>query len=209
MKLKYILTIAAAAAFLVPMSSCSDFLDQEPDKILSDDQIFNDPIMIQSTLANFYGRLEGKHWGQRTKDGDGSYSMTILDEAAKCDGGPDTRTEFEDDRWRTCDYEFIRNLNQFIQGVRTYTEVAESERTRYEAEARFLRAWVYFCMGRGLGGMPIVGDEVFSYEEGQDISAMQIPRSTEAERLLIISSNFREVGVTLPTEPHEQPSGQH
>lgn len=201
MKLKYILTIAAAAAFLVPMSSCSDFLDQEPDKILSDDQIFNDPIMIQSTLANFYGRMEGKQWGQRTKDGDGSYSMTILDEAAKCDGGPDTRTEFEDDRWRTCDYEFIRNLNQFIQGVRTYTEVAESERTRYEAEARFLRAWVYFCMGRGLGGMPIVGDEVFSYEEGQDISAMQIPRSTEAELYDYIISECTAVADNLPTTP--------
>ena len=201
MKLKYILTIAAAAAFLVPMSSCSDFLDQEPDKILSDDQIYNDPIMIQSTSANFYGRMEGKQWGQRTKDGDGSYSMTILDEAAKCDGGPDTRTEFEDDRWRTCDYEFIRNLNQFIQGVRTYTEVAESERTRYEAEARFLRAWVYFCMGRGLGGMPIVGDEVFSYEEGQDISAMQIPRSTEAELYDYIISECTAVADNLPTTP--------
>ena len=201
MKLKYILTIAAAAAFLVPMSSCSDFLDQEPDKILSDDQIFNDPIMIQSTLAIFYGRMEGKQGGQRTKDGDGSYSMTILDEAAKCDGGPDTRTEFEDDRWRTCDYEFIRNLNQFIQGVRTYTEVAESERTRYEAEARFLRAWVYFCMGRGLGGMPIVGDEVFSYEEGQDISAMQIPRSTEAELYDYIISECTAVADNLPTTP--------
>lgn len=201
MKLKYILTIAAAAAFLVPMSSCSDFLDQEPDKILSDDQIFNDPIMIQSTLANFYGRMEGKQWGQRTKDGDGSYSMTILDEAARCDGGPDTRTEFEDDRWRTYDYEFLRNLNQFIQGVRTYTEVAESERIRYEAEARFLRAWVYFCMGRGLGGMPIIGDEVFSYEEGQDISAMQIPRSTEAELYDYIISECTAIADNLPATP--------
>lgn len=201
MKLKYILTIAAAAAFLVPMSSCSDFLDQEPDKILSDDQIFNDPIMIQSTLANFYGRMEGKQWGQRTKDGDGSYSMTILDEAARCDGGPDTRTEFEDDRWRTYDYEFLRNLNQFIQGVRTYTEVAENERIRYEAEARFLRAWVYFCMGRGLGGMPIIGDEVFSYEEGQDISAMQIPRSTEAELYDYIISECTAIADNLPATP--------
>lgn len=201
MKLRYILTIAAAAAFLVPMSSCSDFLDQEPDKILSDDQIFNDPIMIQSTLANFYGRMEGKQWGQRTKDGDGSYSMTILDEAARCDGGPDTRTEFEDDRWRTYDYEFLRNINQFIQGVRTYTEVAESERIRYEAEARFLRAWVYFCMGRGLGGMPIIGDEVFSYEEGQDISAMQIPRSTEAELYDYIISECTAIADNLPATP--------
>ena len=127
MKLKYILTIAAAAAFLVPMSSCSDFLDQEPDKILTDEQIFGDAVMIKSVLANYYGRMEGKQWGQRTKDGDGSYSMTILDEAARCDGGPDTRTEFEDDRWRTYDYEFIRDLNQFLAGVRATTALDATE----------------------------------------------------------------------------------
>ena len=201
MKLKYILTIAAAAAFLVPMSSCSDFLDQEPDKILSDDQIFNDPIMIQSTLANFYGRMEGKQWGQRTKDGDGSYSMTILDEAARCDGGPDTRTEFEDDRWRTYDYEFIRDLNQFLAGVRSATILEESEQKKLEGEARFLRAWTYFSMCRGLGGMPIVGDEVFTYESGMDISTMQIARSTEAELYDYIISECTAIADMLPTEP--------
>jgi hypothetical protein len=35
-------------------------------------------------------------------------------------------------------------------------------------------------MAKGLGGMPIVGDEVFDYVPGMDITALQYPRSTEA-----------------------------
>ena len=108
MKIKYLLTFTIL--FALSLSSCGNFLDQDPDNILDDEQVFNDEVMIKSLLANFYGRMEGKSWGQRIKDGDGSYSMTILDDAAKCDGGPDTRTSFEDDRWRVYDYTFIRNL---------------------------------------------------------------------------------------------------
>lgn len=201
MKVKNILMFAAITASMFVLNGCKDFLDQEPDKILTDDQIFNDAVMIKSVLANYYGRMEGKQWGQRTKDGDGSYSMTILDEAARCDGGPDTRTEFEDDRWRTYDYEFIRDLNQFLSGVRATTALDASEQQRLEGETRFLRAWVYFCMGRGLGGMPIVGDEVFSYETGMDISTMQIARSTEAELYDYIISECTEIADMLPTEP--------
>src|SRR5690606_11640297 len=46
---------------------------------------------------------------------------------------------------------------------------------------RFLRAWTYFNMAKGLGGMPIVGDEVFEYSPGTDITALQYPRVTESE----------------------------
>lgn len=200
MKIKNILAIAATALFTLSLSSCGDFLDQEPDKILDDDQIFSDETMIKSVLANFYGRMEGKFWGQRTKDGDGSYSMTILDEAARCDGGPDTRTDFEDDRWRTYDYEFIRNINQFLQGVRETKVLDANHQKALEGEARFLRAWVYFCMGRGLGGMPIIGDQVYT-DQDMDISAMQVPRSTEAELYDYIINECTEVTDYLPSEP--------
>ena len=33
-----------------------------------------------------------------------------------------------------------------------------------EGQAIFLRAWYYFCMTRSFGGMPIVGDQIFTYE---------------------------------------------
>lgn len=67
MKLKYILTIAAVTSLTLSLNSCKDFLEQEPDDVLTNEQIFNDAVMIKSVLANYYGRMEGKQWGQRTK----------------------------------------------------------------------------------------------------------------------------------------------
>lgn len=196
MKAKYISLVAIALS--LSLGSCSDFLDQEPDKILTDEQVFNDAVMIKSVLANYYGRMESDSWGQKTRNG---YSMTILDDAGRCDGGPDTRTTFEDDRWRVYDYEFIRDLNQFLAGVRATTVLSDSEQKKLEGETRFMRAWTYFCMCRGLGGMPIVGDEVFTYESGMDISSMQIARSTEAELYDYIISECSEIADYLPTDP--------
>lgn len=192
MKKRYFLT--AAIACVLSLTACNGFLDQEPDKIMTDDQIFNDPVMIKSVLANFYGRVT---WGQHIND---SYSMSIIDDAAKMESGPDQRSTFEDDRWRVYDYTFIRNVNQFLQGLRGTAVLSDSDKAPLEGEARFLRAWCYFNMCRGLGGMPIVGDEVFDYTPGMDVGTIQIPRATEVEMYDYIIKECREVTELLPAD---------
>lgn len=190
---------AILAISLLILSGCKGFLDQDPDRIMSDDEIFSDPVLIESVIANFYGRLDGKEWGQNiTNRDDASYSQTIIDDAAKFDGGPDTRSTFEDDRWRTYDYELIRNINQFLQSLRATSAVSEEGKKPLEGEARFIRAWTYFVMCRGLGGMPIVGDEVFDYVPGMDATPLQKPRATEAAMYDYIISECRAVFDLLP-----------
>ena len=193
MKIKNI--FIALAIILFSFSGCSDFLDREPDTILPDDQIFGDEIMIKSVLSNFYGRIT---WGQHIDD---SYLYTILDEASKSDGGPDNRQDFENDRWRVYDYTLLRNLNQFLKGVHESTVLEEETRSQLDAEARFIRAWLYFNMVRGMGGMPIIGDEVFEYTPGIDVTTMQYPRSTEAALYDYIISECEAIGDFLPVEP--------
>jgi hypothetical protein len=192
MKKKNILAVAAAC--MMSLAGCSDFLDTQPDTIMSDDQIFGDAVMIQSVLANFYGRVE---WGQRITDY-GTY--TVLDEAAFCNGGPDHRSTFEDDRWRVYDYTLIRNFNQFLKGVRETTVLTVDEKKQLEGEARFLRAWTYFNTCRSLGGMPIVEDEIFDYTPGMDVTTLQIPRATEAAMYDYIISECQAVAAMLSTE---------
>ena len=70
-----------------------------------------------------------------------------------------------------------------------------------EGEARFIRAWLYFNMARGMGGMPIVEDEVFEYKPGMDITALQYPRSTEAEIYDYIISECEAIKDFLPVDP--------
>lgn len=193
MKLKNI--FIAFALVLFALTSCSEFLEREPDTILSDDQVFGDEVMIKSVLSNFYGRIT---WGQHIDD---SYSYTILDEASKSESGPDTRQGFEDNRWRVYDYTLMRNLNQFLKGVRE-TDVLDADTQKMlEGEARFIRAWLYFNMARGMGGMPIIGDEVFEYSPGMDITTLQYPRSTEAEIYNYIISECEAIKNFLPENP--------
>ncbi|WP_298647573.1 RagB/SusD family nutrient uptake outer membrane protein [uncultured Proteiniphilum sp.] len=193
MKIKNI--FIALAIILFSFNNCADFLEREPDTILSDDQIFGDPIMIKSVLSNFYGRIT---WGQHIDD---SYTYTILDEASRSDGGPDTRQDFENDRWRVYNYTLLRDLNQFLKGVHESTVLDDETRAQLDGEARFVRAWLYFNMVRGMGGMPIIGDEVFEYTPGMDVTTLQYPRSTEAQLYDYIISECEAIKNFLPTDP--------
>lgn len=185
--------LVALTSLVLSMTACNGFLDREPDKIMTDEQIFNDPVMIKSVLANYYGRVT---WGQHVADWG---SFTIIDDAAKCDGGPDQRSTFEDDLWRVYDYTLVRNINQFLKGLRETTALTDAEKAPLEGEARFLRAWYYFNMCRGLGGMPIVGDDIFDYTPGMDVTSMQYPRSTEAEMYDYIISECQAIAGMMST----------
>ena len=191
MKKRYMLV--ALTSLVLSMTACNGFLDREPDKIMTDEQIFNDPVMIKSVLANYYGRVT---WGQHVADWG---SFAIIDDAAKCDGGPDQRSTFEDDLWRVYDYTLVRNINQFLKGLRETTALTDAEKAPLEGEARFLRAWYYFNMCRGLGGMPIVGDDIFDYTPGMDVTSMQYPRSTEAEMYDYIISECQAIAGMMST----------
>ena len=205
MKLRYILTVLLTAASM----GCSNFLEEEPDNVIPEDAVFGDEAAMKSILANYYGRLDNPRWGQRLKDRSSSiesdynyqracYGFTILDEAARCEGGADDRRDFEDDLWRVYDYGFLREINVFLNGIRTSGKINPEEQQKYEAEVRFIRAWVYFCMARGLGGVPIIGDTVFSYDEDTDISTLRIPRSSEKEVYDYVISECDAIADYLP-----------
>ncbi len=188
---KYILVLSI---FIMFNSSCKDFLEQEPDNILTNENVFKDWNMVQSVLANYYGRVS---WGQHLTD---DFQYIYLDEACNSSGGPDNTQNFGSAHWRVYDYGLIRNINQFLAGVRSEAAsgINTAQRNQVEGEARFLRAWTYFNMAKGLGGMPIVGDEVFSYTAGMDIAPLQIPRSTEAEIYDYIIKECTEIFELMP-----------
>src|SRR5690606_36938348 len=103
MKIRLPIYIVVFMWATLTITSCNDFLEQEPDQILTGDQVFGDEVVIQSVLANYYGRVT---YGQHIND---SYAYTLLDEAGKSDGGPDQFSTFPDDLWRVYDYGLIRN----------------------------------------------------------------------------------------------------
>ncbi len=49
--MKKIHKVAAFAVVALSLASCNDFLDQQPDTIFNNDQIFSDEQMIKSVVA--------------------------------------------------------------------------------------------------------------------------------------------------------------
>ncbi|WP_069658952.1 RagB/SusD family nutrient uptake outer membrane protein [Arcticibacter eurypsychrophilus] len=189
MKRRYFFT--AVLALSICVSSCKDFLDQTPDKILTNDQVYGDPKLINSVLANFYERIG---YGQHIQ-GD-LYDFTRVDEAIRYDF--DNVNELDRNRWRVYDYALVRAINQFLFGLKQTTVLSDEQKAPLLGEARFLRAWYYFNTCRSLGGMPIVGDDVFEYVPGTDITPLQIPRATEAEMYDYIISECHTIADMLP-----------
>ncbi|WP_313267263.1 RagB/SusD family nutrient uptake outer membrane protein [Sphingobacterium sp.] len=185
--------ILLGVCLVCTFSSCNKFLERESQAIFTDDQIFSDQNMIKSVLANYYGRIS---WGQQFGD-NGSFAM--LDEAGFSSGGPNTMQEFPNDFWRMYDYELIRNLNQFIVGVRQ-SSLDENNKKSIEGEARFIRAWTYFNMIKRLGGVPLVGDKIYDYTGGMDPAELQTSRSTEAESYNYVISECTEAAKMLGIE---------
>lgn len=168
--IKYILILG----MLVGISACSKFLDRESESILGEEQVYSDEKMILSVLANYYGRMD---WSQNLTD---PGSFALLDEAGFSSGGPNNMQTYTDSLWYVYDYRLVRNVNEFIHGVKGST-LADETKLKYEGEARFIRAWTYFNMVRSLGGVPLVGDEIYDYEQGTDPESLQVARATEEE----------------------------
>lgn len=167
-------------AFMACIAGCSTNLDTEPTNILPESAVFTDKALAESVLANFYASV---NYGQNNGDF-GSYHL--LDEA-NLSYGPATTTDAEKiiprDLFQAYDYGLVRRMNQFLAGIRSNaarSALLESDRSNMEAQCIFLRAWYHFCMARSYGGMPILGDTVFTYESGIDPERFQVARSTEA-----------------------------
>lgn len=176
-------------AIVIATSSCEGLLTITPDDYISDESVFMDETLSSAAVANIYGRVK---WGQNIDD---NKSYIYLDEACWSNGNPDQSYGFADDFLRVYDYSLLREINQLILGFR------EHGHTRYEAELRFLRAWTYFNMARCMGGMPLIGDRVFEYVAGMDVSTLQVPRSKENEIYDYIISECEAIAPMLSDEP--------
>ncbi|MET3126683.1 hypothetical protein ABID42_001785 [Arcicella rosea] len=179
-----IITIFSILALLsTALCSCVKELDGEVVNNLPESVVYNDKTLIQSTLAAFYTSV---NYGQQNGDY-GSYH--ILDEA-NVQYGAATTTDDEKqiprNFYRVYDYGLVRRINQFLKGINSSTakslpSLPEPERLNMEAQAKFLRAWYYFSMARSIGGMPIIGDTVYTYQAGVDVTGWRVPRSSEAQ----------------------------
>lgn len=195
MKNKFLYSLFAFLLINTLFMGCKKDLTVIPNSLLSEDAIYTDKNLITSVLARFYQLVNngatttgnpqpgGAAWGA-TNATDDSYQQDPDDAQNNRGGASAMQVAFTKDRYRAFDYGLIRRINIFLQGIRSDASkksMTPFENSAFEGQALFLRAWTFFHMVKTLGGMTIVGDEVFEYSFGDDLTPIQKLRNSEEE----------------------------
>lgn len=187
--MKNIKLLLVSLIMILPVISCKkqslgDLLDTPSPKVLSYDQIYSDPALINDVLANLYDRLPKFASLAVTPE-----NFTIFDEAI-WSGLNNSDLELRNnlvnyayDRWSLWDYTYVRDINVAIDNLNAAAvtiTVTASIKKQYLAELRFLRAMDYFEMVKRMGGVPLVTTQLI-YNFSGDPTYLQLPRNKESE----------------------------
>lgn len=163
--------ISIFIVLLLSITSCNkEILDKAPLDIITDDVVWNDQALIDAYLTNAYLKMyvfdnENDHHVSASGDHFTIFMTTsVSDEARSNHTWAGNANAFKNGglkingglmEWWESAYSVIRVLNEFIQRVPS-APVDEQFRTARTAEARFLRAYAYFCMVKRYGGVPLI-----------------------------------------------------
>ena len=162
------------ALFVALASGCSDMLDIKPTSFISDEAIWKDKVLIDKFVANTYGSMLcgfnrctagfGQNWSMSWA---GNMDSATDDFASVSDSPIYTQLNKDAITAQSCpfvseiwiqEYLVIRKCNTIIERVAGVDDkvLTAKEKLRIDAEARFLRAFCYFDLGRTFGKAPLI-----------------------------------------------------
>ncbi|WP_231463569.1 RagB/SusD family nutrient uptake outer membrane protein [Pedobacter sp. Leaf132] len=199
---KFIYTLSAVAllSFSQSCKKDSEFLNKQPTNTLSVDATWKDANLVLSVMGDLYDRFPDF---QRVESW---WLYTDFDEGFASAGGDYFRhqnIEYNYDSWNYWDYGYIRDINLFIKRGEESTSLSAADKNRFIAEARFIRAGVYFEMVKRMGGVPII-TEVLEYDYSGDPTYLQRARAKESEVYDFIISELEAVKGILPNAANVQ-----
>ncbi len=196
--------IITAGMFILGMGSCkkdSDFLDIPPTQVLPTDLTFSDPALVLSVLGDLYNREV-----DFSSLDNGWRSFADFSESFPSENGSYfivQRTGWGYGEWALWDYGYVRELNLFIKRANESTKLADGDKKRFLAEARFLRASHYFEMVKRMGGVPLI-TEPTEYDFSGNVEQFQTPRAKESEVYDFIISECEAIKGDLPKNVNEK-----
>ena len=200
MKLKYNLIAIALLGF--SFSSCSDFLEQNPQTDLSENDFYKTADDILSAVNGAYSSLlEGDIYGNWYVFGDIPSDNT----RNQLSGSVTTQNEFDQfyidtqnsmiaNFWKAA-YKVINRTNTIlgrIDGIEINTELAN----RYKLECKFIRALMYFNLVRVYGDVPLVLKEI-SISESYDI--LREPKENVYNQIIADLKEAQDLPVSYST----------
>ncbi|MDR2913943.1 MAG: RagB/SusD family nutrient uptake outer membrane protein [Tannerella sp.] len=196
MKNKYLYLLIAA---IVLFTGCNedDWLQRDPKDRITDEQLWNDPNMIMGLLANYYDRIGNKT--DKDPKLETIFNTGLLceyDEAmwsGHVDGNGRNDFAYSNAYGQYWDYVFIRDINLSLEGLDEYSvKLTEVQKKQFNAELRFIRAYVYFELVKRMGGVPLVTTQLIYSGDG-DPTPLQQLRAKESEVYDFIYSEIQEI----------------
>lgn len=188
---------------LIGLGSCKDFLEEPPRGQQNANTFFKTKEECTMAIMGCYWAADGDDWWKidRTR----MFGDVASDDAWKGNAIPgdqrelgdfgrffwDPNNEWFDNRWVHI-YQSIGNCNFAIEGIGK-APIDETVKAQLIAEAKFLRAYNYFELVKGYGGVPLVVQPVTSPAD-----AAKIKRSTREQCFEQIIKDFKEAAVDLP-----------
>ncbi len=195
----------SCALLVASLGACDEYLNTEPQTILTDEQVWSNPSMILGVMADYYGLLPDYlnfesglgTWGSYDE---GLYSgITNTDQVnGILEYGYGT---FANWSGGTSSYGLIRNINLAIDKITEATgpQMTPQLKAQLVAELRFMRAWVYFDHVKRHGGVPLITEQLI-YDFSGDPTYLQVPRATEAQVYEFIANEMDQIADQLGNE---------
>jgi len=206
--MKAIKILAAAAVVIFSVSCKNNALDILPQDRLADEAIWNDQKLIEAYHNELYN---SQVHGFNVSGAYGKYTDELYNSLACCGGDLFKLNTYNSDNvgqlgatigdfwaesngylynWNIA-YQYMRKINVFLENMNT-TTVNLPNKARMVAEAKFLRAFLYFNLIERFGGVPIV-DKV--YQLGDEAT---FKRNTFEECVAFIEKDITEALPDLP-----------
>ncbi|MFR9523506.1 MAG: RagB/SusD family nutrient uptake outer membrane protein [Rikenellaceae bacterium] len=203
---KVVVVIAAISC----LASCN-YLDKEPDDMLTLDAVFDNASYTEDWLAACYSLVPDPLWGFHTWEGYGYYLLSDESQMASSlsQFGWSDLMNAQQGSWSPTDllttldlwaesYAKIRACLIFIENAKALTSQGLTEATveRYKYEARFLMAYYYTRMLEHFGPVPLVTDLFDVSASTEDLS---LPREPYDDMVDYLDEELLELSTLLPT----------
>jgi starch-binding outer membrane protein, SusD/RagB family len=198
--MKKIIYLIGAISILL---SCEDILDIKPTDMISEADVINDPILVDAFLNKIYAStrfMSGGSWRYQPAtfnvvSGEQNVyaawqppfqaAMHIIDE-----NGARHAADGQMEYWP---YDNIRSANEILEILResSFDMDFKIQRT---AEARWLRAYMYFEMVKRYGGVPLITEP----QSIDNLDALLVSRNSEKEIYDFIATEMDDLVDILP-----------
>lgn len=205
MKRYIVILISVLSLSLV---GCDAFLNRQPDEPKTSENIFEKMMSTRDYLINVYGWLNN----ETDPSGQNNVWEAASDECTVSFGNRPYRI-LNNGTWMVSSnpssinekqyslyWKGIREASYFMENAHRCPELSPEELNEWCGEARFLRAYFYFCLMRMYGPVPILGENCADYTSE---ALREIDRNTWDECVDWVCNELDRAADALPLE---QPS---